>query len=80
MRAPRCPPIHKSCTDWETWICKYMDYKENVYLPRHLHLFDTYKNSTDFLQNIDEHILMNNWKYLTYEWLTGRTHHILTFR
>ncbi len=79
MRAPRCPQVHKSCTDWEIWIQKYMDYKNNTFLPRHLQLFETYKTSNSFFKNMSTPMLMNNWKYLTYEWLTGRKHRVLTF-
>ena len=79
MRAPRCPQVYKSYTHWEEWIQKYIKYK-NKYLPLHFFLFETYKNSNDYLKNRSDTMLLNNWKYLTYEWLTGRKHHTLTLR
>ena len=79
MRAPRCPQVHKSSSDWELWIDKYMDHK-TTYLPQHLRRFDIYKTSNSFFINSSHSILLNNWKYIVYEWLTGRKHHILSFK
>lgn len=77
MRAPRCPQVHKSSDVWEAWIQKYMDYKP-TYLPRHLQVFSTYRVSNSFFMNMSNAMLLNNWKYLTYEWLTGRKHRVLS--
>jgi hypothetical protein len=80
MRAPRCPQVYKSSSEWETWIQAYMKYTPFHVFPTHYQTFDAYKNSNPYLKNRGDAILLNNWKYLTYEWLTGRKHHILSFK
>jgi len=42
--------------------------------------FDAYKKSNSYVQQESDTISLNNWKYLTYQWLTGRKHHILSYR
>ena len=78
MRAPRCPQVQKSSVEWETWIRKYMEYK-HTYMPRHFQMFEEYQ-TRHALYKESRSIALNNWKYLVYEWLTGRKHHILSFR
>ena len=78
MRAPRCPQVFKSSTEWEAWIQACIEYQP-TYLPFHFKTFEAYKQNP-FLQNRGDAILLNNWKYITYEWLKGRKHHILSLK
>jgi hypothetical protein len=78
-RAPRSPQGHESIEVWEAWIQQYMKYNP-TYLPFHVHLFSTYKasNPYPYSVNVSDAMLLNNWKYLTYEWLTGKKHRFLS--
>jgi hypothetical protein len=78
-RAPRSLQGHESIEVWEAWIQQYMEYNP-TYLPFHAHLFSTYKasNPYPYSVNVSDAMLLNNWKYLTYEWLTGKKHRFLS--
>jgi hypothetical protein len=75
--APRSPQGHEPTHVWEAWIARYLEYKP-TYLPRHIHSFSTYKASNHYYVNMSDAVLLNNWKYHTYEWLTGKKHRFLS--
>lgn len=76
MPAPRCPPIHKSPVEWETWAAKYQTYKP-VKIPSKLLHFDKFRALPN-MKLVSSVLVDRTWKYNLYLHLSGRKHRTLT--